>query len=113
MAGGAGAPATLWRTSQSVQKPQKACWGKRFLTGSMELVVMASSAGPGSRPSWQGGVAAQASPGLMVDIGGASTVGSEGEAGASTVGSEVELGASTVGSEGAGGAYTVGSEVAK
>ena len=49
-----------------MQKPQKACWGKRFLTGSMELVVMAPSAGPGSRPSWQGGVAAQASPGLMV-----------------------------------------------
>ena len=52
-------------------------------------------------------------PGITRIDGGASTVGSEGEAGASTVGSEVELGASTVGSEGAGGAYTVGSEVAK
>ena len=40
--------------------------GKRFLTGSMELVVMVPSAGPGSGPSWRGRVATQAAPGLMV-----------------------------------------------
>ena len=46
-ASGAGVLAALWRTSQGVQKPQPACWGKRFLTGSQEQVV-APSAGPGS-----------------------------------------------------------------
>ena len=66
MACGTGVPAALLRTSQSVQKPQQECWGKQFLTGSMELVVMAPSAGPGSRPSWQGGVADQAALGWMV-----------------------------------------------
>ena len=104
MACGAGVPAALLRTSQSVQKPQQECWGKQFLTGSMELVVMAPSAGPGSGPSWRGGVATQNCTRMG---GGASIVGSEGQAGASTVGSEGEVGASTVGSEGAG----AGSEV--
>ena len=65
-AGGAGVPATLWRTSQSVQNPQQACCGKRFLTGSKEQEMVAPSAGPGSKPSWQGGGAAQAAPGWMV-----------------------------------------------
>ena len=45
-AGGAGVPATLWRTSQSVQNPQQACCGKRFLTGSKEQEMVAPSAGP-------------------------------------------------------------------
>ena len=66
MAGGAGVPAALWRTSQSMQKPQQACWGKRFLTGSLEPVVMAPSTGPGNGPSYRGGVAAQAARGWMV-----------------------------------------------
>ena len=66
MVSGTGVPAALWRTSQSVQKPQQVCWGKRFLTGSMEPMMMTPSAGPGSGPSWWGGVAAQAAPGWMV-----------------------------------------------
>ena len=63
-AGGAGVLAALWRTSQGVQKPQPACWGKRFLTGSQEQVV-APSAGPGSGPSRRDGGATQAAPGWM------------------------------------------------
>ena len=49
-----------------MQKPQQARRGKRFLTGSMELVVLALSAGPGSGPSWRGSGATQAAPGWMV-----------------------------------------------
>ena len=65
-AGGVGVPAALWRTSQGVQKPLQACWGKRFLTGSEEQVLLAPPAGPGSGPSRWGGVAALAAPGWMV-----------------------------------------------
>ena len=82
MASGAGVPAPLWRTSQSMQKPQQACRGKRFLTGSMELVVLAPSAGPGSGPSWGG---RRGRPGCTRMDGGASTVGSEVGVGASKV----------------------------
>ena len=65
-AGGAGVLAALWRTSQGVQKPLQACWGKRFLTGSEEQVLLAPPAGPGSGPSRWGGAAAPAAPGWMV-----------------------------------------------